>query len=183
MEENYLDHIGDRFKELRKEQNLTLKELAAKTDLSIGYLSNLEHNISSPTLEYMQRICEILGVTITELLTPQSQERVIVRKADRITIIENDFLKCESIRYGKYNMECLGITLHPGASFNDKTWGHAYDELGIVVQGSMEISIGTNMYTLYEGDSFYVRANTPHSMSNCSGEDCISYWIMQKSRY
>lgn len=180
MEKSFLDHIGDRFKELRKEQNLTLKELSQKTGLSIGYLSNLERNISSPTLDYMQRICEILGVSITDLLTPQRPERVIVRKADKKTIIESDFFKCESINYGKNNMECLCITLYPGASFDDKSWGHAYDELGIVVQGSMEISIGTNIYTLYEGDSFYVRANTPHSMSNCSGEDCISYWVMQK---
>lgn len=181
MEKNYLDHIGDRFKELRKEKNLTLKELAEKTGLSIGYLSNLERNISSPTLEYMHRICEILGVSIIDLLIPQRQEHIIVRKADKITIIENDFLKCESMSYGKYSMECLCITLHPGASFKDKTWGHVYDELGIVVQGSMEISIGTNIYTLYEGDSFYICANTPHSMSNSSGEDCISYWIMKKS--
>lgn len=83
MEKYYLDHIGDRFKELRKEQNLTLKELSEKTGLSIGYLSNLERNISSPTLEYMQRICEILGVSITDLLIPQKQEHIIVRKADK----------------------------------------------------------------------------------------------------
>lgn len=102
MEKYYLDHIGDRFKELRKEQNLTLKELSEKTGLSIGYLSNLERNISSPTLEYMQRICEILGVSITDLLIPQKQEHIIVRKADKITIIENDFLCfiycCDSFR-------------------------------------------------------------------------------------
>ncbi|CEO88773.1 conserved hypothetical protein [Syntrophaceticus schinkii] len=53
----------------------------------------MERNISSPTLEYMQRICEILGVSITDLLIPQKQEHIIVRKADKITIIENDFFK------------------------------------------------------------------------------------------
>lgn len=181
MDDSYLERIGDRFKELRKEKNLTLKELSEKTGLSIGYLSNLERNVSSPTLEYMQRICQILGVSITDLLIPQKQEHIIVRKSDKETIIENDLLKCESISYGRYSMECLCITLHPGASFQDKTWGHAYDELGIVVQGCMEISIGTNIYKLYEGDSFYICSNTPHSMSNPSDEDCISYWIMKKS--
>jgi len=47
MGDSYLDRIGDRFKELRKEKKLTLKELSEKTGLSIGYLSNLERNISS----------------------------------------------------------------------------------------------------------------------------------------
>jgi len=74
----------------------------------------------------------------------------------------------------------LCITLHPGVSFHE-TWGHAYDEMGIVVQGSMEITIDEKIYTLYEGDSFYICANTPHSMSNSSEEDCISYWVMKKS--
>jgi len=180
MGDSYLDRIGDRFKELRKEKNLTLKELSEKTGLSIGYLSNLERNISSPTLEYMQRICEILGVSITELLAPEKQEHILIRKADRVTLIDNDNLKCESINFGNYDTECLCITLHPGVSFHE-TWGHAYDEMGIVVQGSMEITIDEKIYTLYEGDSFYICANTPHSMSNSSEEDCISYWVMKKS--
>lgn len=121
MGDSYLDRIGDRFKELRKEKNLTLKELSEKTGLSIGYLSNLERNISSPTLEYMQRICEILGVSITELLAPEKEEHTLIKKDDRVTLLDNDILKCESINYGNYGMECLCITLHPGVSFHE-TW-------------------------------------------------------------
>ncbi|WP_198142238.1 helix-turn-helix domain-containing protein, partial [Syntrophaceticus schinkii] len=80
-------------KNCEKKQNNIKKSFPKRQDCPIGYLSNLERNISSPTLEYMQRICEILGVSITDLLIPQKQEHIIVRKADKITIIENDFFK------------------------------------------------------------------------------------------
>lgn len=46
-----IDRVGNRIKDIRKKKSLTITELAKYTDLSVGYLSNIERNQTSPTRE------------------------------------------------------------------------------------------------------------------------------------
>ena len=61
MEFEEVENIGQRIKEIRKSKSITIQKLSQFTDLSVGYLSNLERNQASPTLNNLQRICVALG--------------------------------------------------------------------------------------------------------------------------
>ena len=78
--ENPINDIGSRIKFFRKKMNITLKELSEKTLLSIGYLSNLERNTCSPTLINMQKICQFLNISITDLLENNMDAQIIIKK-------------------------------------------------------------------------------------------------------
>ena len=69
-------NIGNRIKYLRKKRNLTLQQLTEITGLSTGYLSNLERNLTSPTLINLQQICEALSINITDLLNSLPQDKI-----------------------------------------------------------------------------------------------------------
>lgn len=56
MEFEEVENIGQRIKEIRKSKSITIQKLSQFTDLSVGYLSNLERNQASPTLNNLQRI-------------------------------------------------------------------------------------------------------------------------------
>lgn len=66
MEFEEVENIGQRIKEIRKSKSITIQKLSQFTDLSVGYLSNLERNQASPTLNNLQRICVALGISIRE---------------------------------------------------------------------------------------------------------------------
>ena len=57
-----ITNVGARLRNIRKAKGLTLSELSKKTDMSVGFLSNLERDISSPTLDSLWHICEALEI-------------------------------------------------------------------------------------------------------------------------
>lgn len=174
------DNIGDKVKRARKTKKLTLKQLAEKTGLSIGYLSNLERSLCSPTLDNLQLVCGAMGVSLISLLSVASEPRIIIRKADRELLLDKpDGIRYESVNYGEDRLSALFISLQPKCT-HDTNWYHSYDEMGIVLSGSMEIHIEEQIYHLEAGDSFYIKANTRHSLGNSSDTPCESYWVKEK---
>lgn len=177
MKTSGADNIGDKVKNARKAKKLTLKQLAEKTKLSIGYLSNLERGLCSPTLDNLQSVCGAMGVSLISLLSGETEPRIIIRKGERELLLDKpDGIRYESVNYGDDRLSGLCITLQPKCSHNT-TWFHNYDEIGIVLSGSMQIRIDDQIYQLEAGDSFYIKANTKHSLGNASDLPCESYWV------
>ena len=58
--------------------------------------------------------------------------------------------------------------------------GHGYDEIGIVVKGELEIELDKTLYHLYEGDSIFIKQNTPHRYRNPGFNSSIVYWVSSK---
>lgn len=177
MKVNPAKNIGDKVKKTRKAKKLTLKHLAEKTGLSIGYLSNLERGLSSPTLDNLQLVCGAMEVSLISLLSGETEHRIIIRKEERELLLDKpEGIRYESVNYGDDKLGGLIITLQPKCT-HDANWFHNYDEIGIVLSGSMQIRIEDQTYHLETGDSFYIKANTRHSLGNSSGAPCQSYWV------
>lgn len=62
-----IDRVGNRIKDIRKKKSLTITELAKYTDLSVGYLSNIERNQTSPTLRNLSTICSALNLSLIHI--------------------------------------------------------------------------------------------------------------------
>lgn len=177
MKTDNTGNIGDKVKSARKAKKLTLKQLAEKTKLSIGYLSNLERGLCSPTLDNLQSVCGAMGVSLINLLSGESEPRIIIRSSEREVLLDTpENIRYESINYGDGRLGGLYITMQPQCT-HQTTWAHDYDEIGLVLSGSMQIRVDDQIFHLEAGDSFYVKANTKHSLGNTSGAPCESYWV------
>lgn len=177
-----IHYIGSSIRQIRKDNDITLKQMAEATGLSIGYLSNMERNVNSPTLENLQKICEVLDTSIGDLLERKSEERIIIRKEDReIQDYDCDFLKAEIMDFGEnYPLfECTD--LGPSGS-NSMSWEHSFDEFGYVLEGEMEIELAGETYELSPGDMVVVKAHTRHSISNYKKEPCITFWCRTRAK-
>jgi transcriptional regulator with XRE-family HTH domain len=62
---------------LRRQRLLTQKELAQQVGVSLQALQNWEYEHAWPRVRYIRRLCEVLGVTLDELLTPEEKARVL----------------------------------------------------------------------------------------------------------
>lgn len=61
--------IGEKIKQLRNEKNLSISELADRAGVAKSYLSSIERNIqSNPSIQFMEKISQVLGVSVNELL-------------------------------------------------------------------------------------------------------------------
>lgn len=182
--------IGQQLKALRKAKNITLSEVSDKTELSVGFLSNLERDQTSPTIDVLHKICNVLNITLNDVLNLDgnqsknddvekftSPEENIVRVDDRRLLFqENDGgLSYSSMTKGKTDFKVSVMTISKDELYTFSK--HDHDELGIVVSGSMEMQIEGKSHFLYPGDSIYIKANTMHAGKKFSEEPCTSYWI------
>lgn len=60
-----IDDIGKKIKKLRTNKKLTLKELSEKTNLSIGFLSQLERGLTTVAIDSLTKIAKELDVSLT----------------------------------------------------------------------------------------------------------------------
>ena len=172
-----VENIGGRIRRVRKSKGMTLNDLATGAGLSVSYISNLERNLCSPTLENLVKICTVLDVSMLKLLDNEGWNEDVVRAADREVVYEQKGeVRYESINFGVDKLNGIVISLEPHCVFDDE-WTHSYDEIGYVLEGELTIMLNENTYVLNPGDCIYVPSKNEHNMSNVSDRRCISYWV------
>lgn len=172
-----IERIGSSLRSLRKSKKITLQQMAQETGLSTGYLSNIERNVTSPTLANIQRICEVLNSSLGDLLERNAEEKIIIRKNDREIALDDNSMRIETIDFGIPNTCFLYIEMPPQTDTIDEWWTHEFDEIGTVLGGTMWVDMDGKTFELHEGDSIYIKAHTRHSFYNKSTTETIrSFW-------
>jgi quercetin dioxygenase-like cupin family protein len=172
--------LGSRINKFRKQSGLTLQKLSELTDVSVGFLSNIERDLTSPSISNLQKICSALDIDLVKLIQPDEESKTVVRAHQRRKMFysETSKIKYELITEGNKKINGFCITMEKGADYGKVSHGHSSDELGIVIKGEMELTIDGDTYLLTEGDSIYIEANLPHSYRNLGDSECISYWVL-----
>lgn len=179
--------IGEAIRTLRKLQQKTLKDMARETGLSIGYLSQVERNKSSPSIKALHAISRTLGVNITWFfgsLANSEADQYIVRRDQRKELrFESgisDFLLSQ--RPGS-ELELLWCQFAPGSSSGDEPYSHPGEEAGIVVAGEFAIMIDETWYILGTGDSFSFPSHLPHKYMNPGRRTTQIVWAITPPTY
>ena len=173
-----LDRIGDSIRSLRKSRKITLQQLSKETGLSTGYLSNIERNITSPTLMNIQKICEVFNSSLSDLLDRNAEERIIIRKEDREVILdEEQDIRMETIDFGINDITFIYTELPGQSDTSDEWWTHEFGEVGTVLEGELTVNINGEVLELKAGDTIYVKPHTRHCYYNKSKRSkSVSFW-------
>lgn len=169
--------IGERIHAIRLKSNLTLKELGNRTDLSPAYLSNVENDRTSPTLENLEKICRAMQYDLSQLITESIEFNPLVRKADRKKVYVNTYcIKNELMTPSGVLMRGTCITLFENDDEKHVSVGHEHDEYFVVVEGQLRIILNeSDEYIMNAGDSIYVRGRTSHSFQRIGQGQTILY--------
>ena len=173
--------IGHKLKRLRIANALTQEELAERTDLSKGFISQIENDTASPSIATLEDILEALGTTPTEFFSDiEKDEKVVYKKTDRVlTPDSNDKFQVELLipGSGKRKMDPVLVTISPKQeSFKDPV--HEGEELGVLLQGAVELNLEDNKYSLKKGDCFYFSADKKHSIINRGNQTARILWVV-----
>lgn len=171
--------IGSKLKEIRTLKGLTQEELADRAELSKGFISQLERNLTSPSIATLTDILQCLGTTLGEFFNETPEEQVVFGKADYFEKYDAE-LKNE-IRWiipnaQKNMMEPILITLEAGGStYPDNP--HEGEEFGFVLEGKIRLFIGNKSYELKKGDSFYFKSEKVHFLKNVGAKTAKILWV------
>ena len=174
-----LEDIGVKIKELRLENGLTQEELANRCELTKGFISQIENNLTSPSISTLTDILEVLGTTLGEFFNENEEEAYVFDTKDFYEKIDDDLkhkIKWIVPNAQKYEMEPIILELKPGGKSHEDD-PHSGEEFGYVLKGSIVLRVGKKRYLVKEGSSFYYMANKYHYIENNSNEDSVVLWV------
>lgn len=181
--------IGTRMRELRKAKGMTLKQLAAATDLSIGYLSQLERQDADPSVRALNMIGKALGVGISWFF-PDPDEGdnpeadIVVRANKRRSLKFESGVRDELISPNlSGQLELILTTFAPHSSSGETLYSHKGEEGGYVVSGTLELTVEDKIMTLHPGDAFHFLSSRPHRYANPANTETSIVWAMTPPHY
>lgn len=169
--------IGAKIKDLRIKNGLTQEELADRSELSKGFISQLERDLTSPSIATLTDILQCLGSDLCTFFQEEKEEQIVFNETDYFEKVDSELHnKIEWIipNAQKNEMEPIRLTLEPGGSTLPDT-PHEGEEFGYVVSGSITITIGRQQYRAKKGESFYYVPDKTHYISSRSG--AVIIWV------
>ena len=169
--------IGNKLKELRVLKGLTQEELADRSELSKGFISQLERNLTSPSITTLMDILQCLGTSIGEFFNEAPDEQIVFGKQDYFVKEDTEYkneIKWIIPNAQKNTIEPIYLTLQAGGSTCPDT-PHEGEEFGYVLQGAVSIHLGNKTYKSKKGESFYYTADKTHFLSSKNGATLI--WV------
>ncbi len=169
--------IGNKLKELRVLKGLTQEELADRSELSKGFISQLERNLTSPSITTLIDILQCLGTSIGEFFNEAPDEQIVFGKQDYFVKVDTEYkneIKWIIPNAQKNTMEPIYLTLEAGGSTCPDT-PHEGEEFGYILQGTVSIHLGNKTYKAKKGESFYYTADKTHFLSSKSG--AVLIWV------
>ncbi len=171
--------IGKRMKELRIQYGLTQQELADRSELTKGFISQLERNQNSPSVGTLLDIIQCLGTTPAEFFTDEEPEQIVFKETDYFEKVDEE--KKSTVEWiipnaQKNAMEPVRLTLHPGGA-SETYLPKESEEFGYVLKGTVKLNYGGKNQTVRAGESFYFKADKKHFIENTGNRDAVLIWI------
>ncbi|MCT4509738.1 MAG: XRE family transcriptional regulator [Tepidibacter sp.] len=171
--------IGAKINRLRILNQLTQEELAQRCDLTKGFISKIERDLTSPSIATLMDILEALGTDLKAFFNEVVEEKIVYKKDDIYESV-NDELK-HTIHWlipnsQKNEMEPILVDIEPGGkTVIDRP--HQGEEFGYIVKGSVIIHIGNKKFKIKKGESFYFTPDKEHYIVNNTNKIASILWV------
>ncbi|MDH6366904.1 MULTISPECIES: XRE family transcriptional regulator [unclassified Breznakia] len=174
--------IGLKLKELRTQNGLTLDELSARSELSKGFLSQLERNLTSPSIVTLQDILEALGTNLSEFFNEEESQSVF--REEDYYVSEKDGITTTFVvpNAQKNDMEPILLTLD-AKSRSQSINPHEGEEFGYVIKGNVTLVNGDKSDELKQGETFYLNGKHIHYLVNDSNNEATIIWVMSPPNF
>jgi transcriptional regulator with XRE-family HTH domain len=171
-------NIGEKIKAIRVKKNLTQEELADRCELTKGFISQVERDLTSPSIATLVDILEGLGTNLKDFFNEEEEEKIVFHKDDIFETVN------EELKYvlhwiipnaQKNSMEPIMVTLSQGGRTKEDS-PHEGEEFGYVLSGTIYLHLGSEKYKVRKGESFYYRTNSDHYIENAGKSEAALIW-------
>ncbi len=178
------DTLGSRLLALRHSRKLTMDALSHMAGVSKAMLSQIEKNKVNPTVAVILKIADSLNVSIGDLVQSQSHEsifRVIHANDERYTFSKDDQCSIRTLAplSLEKSLEFYRISLENGGELRSEPHFPGTEEFLHLAKGQLEVTSGTQVVDIANGDSTHYRADLPHIIKNTGKGRAEAYLIVK----
>ncbi|MDI7740383.1 helix-turn-helix domain-containing protein [Lysinibacillus fusiformis] len=164
-----MEEVYSKIKELRVKQNMTLKDLAEKTGLSLSFISQVERGATSLSITSLQKIAVALDVSMNYFFEEDvPAEKYVVRKNERHqfkTNLGSQIYTRLAGSFGNRKLEPLLVTLPPKIK-EDQKYSHNGEEFYYVIEGEVIFYVNDEKHHLHVGDTIHFPSSLQHQWEN-----------------
>lgn len=171
--------IGKKIRRLRIQNSLTQEELAERCELTKGFISQVERDLTSPSIATLRDILEGLGTNLRDFFNEIEDEKFVFTEEDVFITENEDYkykLKWIIPNAQKNTMEPILVELEQGGRTKEDS-PHEGEEFGYVLKGSIFVYLGKEKYKVKKGESFYYKANYNHYIANAGKSKASVIWV------
>ena len=179
--------LGADLRALRKSRRLTLEDMAAALDMSVGWVSQVERDISTPDNLTLKKMAAVFGVPISLFFGatdgPEAEVGRIVRAQNRRHIGEQDAGLVEALISPDLtdSFEMVHSTFMPGSA-NKTPTARPTQEVAYLISGQLDIWLDDEFYQIFTGDSFRIRGQTLR-WANPYNAPAVAVWVISPPVY
>ncbi len=170
--------IGERIKMLRQAKSLTQEELATRAGLTKGFISQVERNLTSLSVESLIGILDALDEKPSNFFNGAFDEKIVFRFRDRVELEREDVKRFQILVPAAQNrlMDPALLELDVGERTPEEE-PHEGEEFGFVLAGGVEIVLGGKPHRVKRGECFYFKATKRHCIVNRLKKKSVVLWV------
>ncbi|MDR1067461.1 MAG: XRE family transcriptional regulator [Clostridiales bacterium] len=172
-------NIGEKIRRLRMTMGLTQEDLANRCELTKGFISQIERDVTSPSIATLIDILECLGTSLKDFFNEKSEDKVVFGKDDvfvRENSDEGHVIRWLVPNAQKNMMEPILIEISPD-SRSSVHRPHEGECFGYVLKGAVNLVLGEKKLKVKKGESFYYAADASHYIENQLSGDAVVLWV------
>lgn len=178
--------VGKRLQWVRKRQGLSQRELAGRAGLTNGTISLIEKNKTSPSIASLKSLLDAIPMSMSEFfstLEDAGTPKYFYTASEFTEIAPQDAglsgaasAKVSLRQLGDASAHALQIlyeTYPPNADTGEELLSHNGEEAGVVVRGSIEVTVSDQISILSAGDGYLFDSELPHRFRNIGDTECV----------
>lgn len=172
--------LGQRIREVRRKKKMTLRDAAVAAGVSESFLSQVERGLANPSVASLRRIADAMHEQVASFFVGEPQSGMLVRAGQRRRLVHptgglQDYLLTPATARSLQIIYCVA---GPGEGSGPEPYTHVADEeCVIVLDGRLEVGLGSETYTLASGDALLLDPKEPHSFHNPGTERVTMLWV------
>ena len=176
-------HIGLRLRAARLRQRLSLEQLAKSTDLTKGFISQLERDMTSASVASLVKLCDAVQISIGSLFEPSQMLLTTAASAPQINFGGTGLYEQLLTPRGSSELQLIRSEIEPGGGSGDEPYAlDSSSELVYVIQGHLSVTVDDEIYALSQGDTLNFSPRQRHSWRNPSTDSkAVVLWALAPS--
>lgn len=179
--------VGSRLKSVRMARGLSQRQLAARAGVTNSMISLIEKNRTSPSIASLKLILDAVPMTFSDFFSVETADpgKFVFRAGELVEVNPGPVLGLgpDEVRgaisfrqvgdASRHAIQMLHERYEPGADTGPEFYSHEAEEAGVVISGSIELTVGEVTETLGAGDAYIFDSRLPHRFRNPGDEPCI----------
>ena len=165
--------FGQRIRKLRDDHKMTVIDLAEKTGQTPEFIEQVESDSLTPPVSFLLQLSQALRIDPSHFLTDEEKIQIEGKRQESFAKrTQNYSYRTLTPGAADKHLRAFMVTIEPKAYHKMVEYKHPGEEFIFVCKGELELTLGTKVHHLKQGETIHFDSETKHKLRNVSEEPC-----------